>query len=310
MKATKVLSTTFTYTLGKSLYIPLTSRCNSKTLPQTRGPNFVLPNSVVTSLLNVRKAEMECTDSFDYVTDDADGKRSILPSPIFPKVYLPTNYKYKYNMKYDFRENSEIMDLNDFYPTAEKLVEEIQEYMRMDDNSNDKSDAIQPPMIVFAGEGEPTLRLGAILHIAQVIQTIHKHSRNNSVDSVSPPYTPLPLRLVTNGLVLSLMTNPDRQRALHDLKEVGVNELSIALMTSCSIQYNQLMQPTIQNQRIDDEEVIIHDELCLMIKEAIDIGMDVELTGVDHSFVDKTRVNDLAGMLGVTNPFRWRPFFP
>ena len=47
----------FTYQLGRSIYIPLTSRCNSIPLPVTRGPGFVLNSDVVDVLRNVRLAE-------------------------------------------------------------------------------------------------------------------------------------------------------------------------------------------------------------------------------------------------------------
>ena len=47
----------FTYQLGRSLYIPLTSRCNSIPLPITRGPGFVLNSHVVDVLRNVRQVE-------------------------------------------------------------------------------------------------------------------------------------------------------------------------------------------------------------------------------------------------------------
>lgn len=47
----------FTYQLGRSIYIPLTSRCNSIPLPVTRGPGFVLNSDVVDVLRNVRLVE-------------------------------------------------------------------------------------------------------------------------------------------------------------------------------------------------------------------------------------------------------------
>ena len=52
----------YTYLLSNSssstLYVPLTSFCNSATLPQTRGPNFVLPPEAVAALCRVRDAEL------------------------------------------------------------------------------------------------------------------------------------------------------------------------------------------------------------------------------------------------------------
>ena len=60
----------YTYTLGRSLYVPITSRCNSIPLPVTRGPGFVLPESVAESLLHVRHAEVpNYSVGFDYSID-------------------------------------------------------------------------------------------------------------------------------------------------------------------------------------------------------------------------------------------------
>jgi TatD family-associated radical SAM protein len=51
------LSSGFTYWIGTSLYVPLTSRCNSLTLPATRGSSFKLADDIVASLCRVRQAE-------------------------------------------------------------------------------------------------------------------------------------------------------------------------------------------------------------------------------------------------------------
>ena len=47
----------YTYALGRSLYVPVTSRCNAVPLPATRGPGFALPRRVAAALLRVRDAE-------------------------------------------------------------------------------------------------------------------------------------------------------------------------------------------------------------------------------------------------------------
>ncbi len=59
----------FTYQLGTSLYIPLTSKCNSKTLPQTRGgKKFLktLPKDVLRSLMLVRLMERGLMEDHHY----------------------------------------------------------------------------------------------------------------------------------------------------------------------------------------------------------------------------------------------------
>ena len=72
---TIVPSPYFTYTLGiastvtvtsssnstvsdNTLYVPFTSFCNTRTLPQIRGPNFRLPPNVVAALCRVRDEEI------------------------------------------------------------------------------------------------------------------------------------------------------------------------------------------------------------------------------------------------------------
>ena len=47
----------YTYKLGRSLYIPLTSKCNSIPLPVSRGPNFILGKDVINVLLSFRRAD-------------------------------------------------------------------------------------------------------------------------------------------------------------------------------------------------------------------------------------------------------------
>ena len=57
MILSRPLASYITYSLGNDLYVPLTSRCNTVTLPETRGPNFLLPASVAASLCRVRDLE-------------------------------------------------------------------------------------------------------------------------------------------------------------------------------------------------------------------------------------------------------------
>ena len=64
----------YTYTLGRSLYVPITSRCNTIPLPSTRGPGFLLPRGVADALIQVRNADCPGsvrTDIYDgYMEDD------------------------------------------------------------------------------------------------------------------------------------------------------------------------------------------------------------------------------------------------
>ena len=72
----------FTYTLGRSLYVPVTSRCNSVPLPQTRGPNFTLPRDIAETLLRFREAEQPGSvppEMLEAWLDDDDEERVRMP---------------------------------------------------------------------------------------------------------------------------------------------------------------------------------------------------------------------------------------
>ena len=274
----------FTYTLGKSLYIPLTSRSNSLTLPQTRGPGFSLPDPVIQSLNNVRRAEYDYNWS-DYPTaqkidfkplqldkSPEEGKARIEP-PIFPMV--------KTAVWREIFEDDERMQ-----PTAETLFEEVKEHL----------ESTETESVVFAGEGEPTLRLQTLLSLSeQIQQELGRKSKS------------IPVRIVTNGLVLGAGVK-DRGKMLKELKLKGVNELSIALMTSCPTKYNNLMQPCIDNLE-NTAGMSVHGEICTLIRDAVDIGFYVECTGVDRGDTfDMAQAETLATELGAS--FRWRKYFP
>lgn len=48
----------YTYAIGRTLYIPITCRCNSRTLPETRGAGFTLSSHTVAALCRFR--DLEC----------------------------------------------------------------------------------------------------------------------------------------------------------------------------------------------------------------------------------------------------------
>lgn len=268
MKAFTGTTASLTYTLGKSLYVPLTSRSNSYTLPQTRGPNFLLPSSVVSSLLNVRNIEStdpsSCNEFGSGIEED---EPVLLPPPTLPMV-----------PSCPFR-NDELLS-----PSADLLLNEIRGYLNADGAKS----------IVFAGEGEPTLRLETLMIMSKTIR--------NDFGSAHD----LTMRIVTNGLVLSHLE--ERKLVLGNLKKNGVNELSVALMTSCNEQYNDLMKPT-SNQLGSKVHPNSHAKICQMIQDAVELGLMIECTGVDHHVVDKELAENLAHELGAS-AFRWRPYFP
>lgn len=126
----------FTYSLGNSLYIPLTSRSNSRTLPQTRGPGFRLPPAVVAALCRVRDAEAGTTrwDPWCKWLDMQDAYQR-LPEALEMVASLDDEPQRR--------------------PTAIELLHEIAEY--------------NYDQIVLAGEGEPTLRMNLLKEITQAL---------------------------------------------------------------------------------------------------------------------------------------------
>jgi len=90
----------FTYQLGRSLYIPLTSRCNSIPLPITRGPGFVLNSDVVDVLRNVRQVEHYggTTTSWMNNATTANDEDPTIYKVGLPEYDLPlVNTLYNYN---------------------------------------------------------------------------------------------------------------------------------------------------------------------------------------------------------------------
>ncbi|EEC46282.1 predicted protein [Phaeodactylum tricornutum CCAP 1055/1] len=145
MKWTKTLTSCFTYRIGKSLYVPLTSRCNSRTLPLTRGPNFLLPPEVVVALCRVRDAEGNASQWKHWcIWLETQERKQKLPEPSDDAfvVELPS----------DFLSGR---------PTVEELLMEIQEINLSEFES-----------IVIAGEGEPTLRFNILSKFVQHVQEL------------------------------------------------------------------------------------------------------------------------------------------
>lgn len=178
-------------------------------------------------------------------------------------------------------------------PTLEALMDEV----RMILNADVSSSTTHINAIAIAGEGEPTLRPRALLAL----------TRELSSSSLSS----LPIRVVTNGIV--------HESAAGVMAEHGVRGVSVALMSASPRQYQEIMQ----THGLDDfmscsngcGEMVSswsHVQVCKFIKEAIRVGLDVELTGVDviPSVVDKEATESLGRDLGVKSKlFRWRPYF-
>lgn len=318
-----IIPAALTYVLGNSLYVPLTSHCNSRTLPQTRGPGFELSGDVTSALLSVRALEDRSSiDNVDPSSKDIAEPASRNVSkllPVLPKVgsLFPLPHQDESD---DNATNSTTLlwgDKNDYtdaddgrLPTPTSLIEEISKKLQTNSDINS---------LVIAGEGEPTLRLSSLLRLAQSLSSMNNDDDDGydggddtttSIMNRHEQRPRLPLRVVTNGLGSAVPGNPTD--TAFRLRRAGVTHVSVALMTADPSQYDVLMD--IKN---DDDILVVspcataHESVCHFITDALKCGLGVEVTGVESPDVDKEAMEKLATeQLGVKEKVRWRPFFP
>jgi hypothetical protein len=292
-------------------YVPLTSYCNTKTLPETRGPNFRLPPSVVATLCRVR--DLECsTNLWSFWCKWLDSCESYqqLPAPSdFSKVatlsesLLETD---KDCSTVDECTAKAVAVLNPLTgkvhrPSMEELIREVE--WRLEQSKS--SSARGMTTIVVAGEGEPTLRLHALMQFIEELRPF-----NN-------PSQPIQLRILTNGLLSTTKT-------LQLLKVCCKNpyvpvEFSVALMTHDSKQYCDLMNPLIPNNLGKDEHDLSDPSPHMAVQQFVHAvvaqqtkhegTLSIEVTAVDRPDVNTTLTNQFAASLGVTKPVRWRRYY-
>ena len=163
MKVSRPVASYFTYTLGKTkdLYVPLTSRCSSKTLVETRGPNFMLPSSVVASLCRVRDVEHDTQQwkHWCFYLDSQDGPQKVPPS-LPPVAELPPLTSPRENDRQQQHEQQQQPPKR--LPCIHDLRMEIEDYIRINDTVDYS--------VIFSGEGEPTLRLDDLIALVESLQ--------------------------------------------------------------------------------------------------------------------------------------------
>lgn len=270
-----------------SLYIPLTSRCNSLTLPETRGAKFTLPSVVVSSLCRVRDAEDSCSNE-GYEAKWSQWCDWLDTQDELSKHFLPKRLDESNNRNYDVGSKPSVKELMD-----EVLASDISKW---DD-------------IVIAGEGEPTLRLEGLIDLVHQLHTV-KMEKATGVDEDPRLYKPS-IRVVTNGLVRTDDTKQLVQSIRLNISDAQCNmvdSFSVALMTHDADQYDKLMQPDYHYIAPEKKRAahVVHD----FIRACLDAGIIVEATAVSRSDVNKAATEEVAANLGITLPVRWRPYFP
>ena len=328
----------YTYTLGRSLYVPLTSRCNSVPLPVTRGPGFQLPRTVAETLVRVRNADVPGSVRSDLYDDWLEDERVELPPyniPLVDGLYdhggddLPRHLERQRQIARKARDDGEQHLLDDLLqPSISTLVEELSSRL---DNSTDFD------QVVIAGEGEPTLRMDALLAVARSVEPYRTKNNDDAKRRQKQPHqnSSLPVRVITNGLcygIPNLGYSPHNRKRngvivpmhrhvmLRDMMDAGISGLSVALNTANRHEYDLLMEPCCHTgggtmfasgdkddggyfdvEKDDDGPTLMpgtaHDIVCELILEARKLGMDVEITVIDRPGIDKAEIERLARML-------------
>jgi hypothetical protein len=276
---------------SNSLYIPLTCQCNSLTLPETRGPGFTLPAVVVASLCRVRDEQAQIegrapkwTQWCEWLDSQAELSKHRLPNRLDESDL-------------DFGLDKYLREISK--PTVTDLLDEIV-----------SSDISKWDSIVIAGEGEPTLRLDALI---KLVHQLHRIKSLKVIDIQNPVKEQKPsIRVVTNGLLGSKKTTEllDAVRyKVGDSEYRMIDLCSVALMTHDIEQYDDLMRPNYGSISLQGNKRAYH-FVQDFIRSCLDAGVKVEATAVSRPDVDKEATEKAAAALGISLPVRWRTFFP
>lgn len=134
--------------------------------------------------------------------------------------------------------------------------------------------------VVFAGLGEPLLRLESLLGAVQIL------SRNPRISAT---------RLNTNGLVPAA----DAASVAVSLRQAGLSRVCVQLQSAVEKQHSELVQPRRGLSLAD---------ACALVRAFVKEGVPTECTAVANPLVDTDAVAKLAASLGAT--FKSRPYFP
>ena len=157
-------------------------------------------------------------------------------------------------------------------PTSEEVIEELRKVINRKDWSE----------VVFCGFGEPLERLNLVL---EVTRWVKKHYWKA-------------VRVNTNGQ--GYLLNKGRDVVL-ELKEAGVDKVSVSLNAYDKATYNQVCKPVFEDA---------YENVLEFIKKAKEEGLETEATAVTIPEVDLTKVKELAENMGIKFSVReYIPFF-
>ena len=155
-------------------------------------------------------------------------------------------------------------------PTSEEVIEELRKVINRKNWSE----------VVFCGFGEPLERLNLVL---EVTRWVKKHYWNT-------------VRVDTNGQ--GYLLNKGRDVVL-ELKEAGVDKVSVSLNAYDKATYNQVCKPVFEDA---------YENVLEFIKKAKEEGLETEATAVTIPEVDLAKVKELAERIGVK--FSVREYIP
>lgn len=143
--------------------------------------------------------------------------------------------------------------------------------------------------VVFAGVGEPLLRIRVLEGVATALSAAH--------GSVA-------LRVNTNGC----MPASEAPGVALRLKKAGLMAVSVAIATHDPEQYDSLMQPEPLRYSPAFSLPLGHAEVCCFVQACVAQGLQVECTAAAVPGVDIGATAELAGALGAS--FRERSWHP
>jgi TatD family-associated radical SAM protein len=146
----------------------------------------------------------------------------------------------------------------------EPTAEEAKEKLRMIINRKHWNE------VVFCGFGEPLERLDVVLEVARWLKRQYL----------------MRVRVDTNGHGYLLNK---RRSVVQELKQAGVDKVSVSLNAHNTETYNQICKPAVENA---------YEAVIEFIKTAKEEGLETEATAVTVPEVSMTKVKDLAEKLG------------
>jgi len=136
--------------------------------------------------------------------------------------------------------------------------------------------------VVFCGFGEPLERLNLVLEVTRRVKKQYWKT----------------VRVDTNGQGYLLNKGIDVAR---ELKNAGVDKVSISLNADDKDTYNQICKPVLEDA---------YENVLEFIKRGKDVGLEIEATALTLPEVDIRKVRELAESLGVKFSVReYIPFF-